>query len=116
VEQAGCGVFDTNLTRVVRGVRGVQGAVLVTSISPSAAHIAQLAVAPACRGRGVGTHLVHEAALRAATAGKRELTLLVGESNATARRLYAAMGFTQKATFLAARRQNVRQSRYVAAS
>lgn len=116
VEQAGCGVFDTNLTRVVRSGRGLQGAVLVTSISGSAAHIAQLAVAPEYQGRGVGSLLVHEAAARAARAGKRALTLLVGDSNATARRLYAAMGFTQKAAFLAARRQNVGSARYVAAS
>jgi ribosomal protein S18 acetylase RimI-like enzyme len=116
VEQAGCGVFDTNLTRVVRGEGGVRGAVLVTSISAAAAHVAQLAVAPEYRGRGVARHLVHEAAARAAMAGKRELTLLVGDSNERARRLYAAMGFTQKAIFLAARRQNARESRYVAAS
>ena len=116
VEQAGCGVFDTTLTRVVRGDSGLRGAVLVTTVSPSTAHIAQIAVHPDSRGRGLASHLLREAADRSAWAGKTELTLLVSEQNEAARRLYAALGFTQKATFLAARREESHASRFVAAS
>ena len=116
VEHAGCGVFDTSLTRVARGDTGLQGAVLVTTVSPSTAHIAQLVVHPECRGRGLASRLVRDAADRSARAGKSELTLLVGEGNDPARRLYAAMGFTAKATFVAARRQHAHAARYVAAS
>ena len=116
VEQAGCGVFDTSLTRLARGDAGLHGAVLVTCVSPAAAHIAQLAVHSEWRGRGLASRLVREAAARAATVGKTELTLLVGEQNEPAGRLYASMGFTRKATFLAARRERWQASRFIAAS
>ena len=116
VEQAGCGVFDTTLTRVVRGDAGVRGAVLVTTVSPSAAHIAQIAVHPDWRGRGFASHLLREAADRSARAGKTELTLLVSEQNEPAQRLYASLGFAQKATFLAARREELHAPRFIAAS
>ncbi len=116
VEHAGCGVFDTSLTRLARGDAGLQGVVVVTSVSPSTAHVAQLAVHPEWRGRGLASRLVREAAARAAAAGKTELTLLVGEQNEPARRLYASMGFAQTATFWAARRERRRASRFSAAS
>ena len=116
VDQAGCGVFDTTLTRVVRGDAGLRGAVLVTTVSPTTAHIAQIAVHPDWRGRGLASRLLCEAADRSAAAGKTELTLLVGEQNEPARRLYAALGFTQKATFLAARREESHAARFIAAS
>ena len=116
VEQAGCGVFDTALTRVVRGDGGLRGGVLVTTVSPTTAHIAQIAVHPDWRGRGLASRLLCEAAERSAAAGKTELTLLVGEQNEPARRLYAALGFTQKATFLAARRAESHAARFIAAS
>ena len=116
VEQAGCGVFDTSLTRVVRADAGLHAAVLVTTVSPSTAHIAQLAVHPDCRGRGLASNLVREAADRSARARKTELTLLVGEHNEQARRLYASLGFTHKATFLAARREESPAARFIAAS
>jgi ribosomal protein S18 acetylase RimI-like enzyme len=116
VEQAGCGVFDTTLTRLVRGDAGLRGAALVTTVSPSTAHIAQIAVHPEWRGRGLASHLLREAAARSAQAGKTELTLLVSEQNGPARRLYAAMGFTQRATFLAARREESHTARFIAAS
>ena len=116
VDQAGCGVFDTNVTRMARGDEGLLGAVLVTAVSPATAHIAQLAIHPAHRGRGLASQLTREAARRAAEAGKSELTLLVGDRNEQARRLYASMGFTQKATFLAAWRDSHRAALSVAAS
>jgi ribosomal protein S18 acetylase RimI-like enzyme len=116
VRQAGCGVFDTSLTRIARGNTGLRGAVLVTTVSPSTAHIAQLAVHPDCRGRGLASCLVREAADRSAVAGKTEITLLVGEQNGAARRLYGSLGFTPKATFLAARREESHAARFIAAS
>jgi ribosomal protein S18 acetylase RimI-like enzyme len=116
VEQAGCGVFDTTLTRVVRGDAGLRGVILVTTVSPTTAHIAQIAVHPDWRGRGFASHLLREAAGRSARVGKTELTLLVSEQNEPARRLYASLGFTQKATFLAARREESHAARFIAAS
>jgi ribosomal protein S18 acetylase RimI-like enzyme len=116
VEQAGCGVFDTALTRVLRGDAGLRGAVLVTTVASATAHIAQIAVHPEWRGRGLASHLLRDAADRSAQAGKTGLTLLVSERNEPARRLYASLGFTQKATFLAARREESHAARFFAAS
>jgi ribosomal protein S18 acetylase RimI-like enzyme len=103
VEQAGCGVFQPALTRVVRGEDGLRALVIVTSIAASTAHIAQVAVHPAHRGQGLGRRLVEGAARDAAAAGRRELTLLVGDVNQQARALYDSLGFAPRATFLAAR-------------
>jgi ribosomal protein S18 acetylase RimI-like enzyme len=116
VEQAGCGIFDGNLTRVARGDAGLDGAALMTCVAAPTAHLAQLAVRPEARGHGLASRLVREAAGCAAAAGKKELTLLVGEQNRVARRVYAAMGFTTRALFLAARREGRGAARYVAAS
>lgn len=70
--------------------------VLPTAL-PSNAHVRQmqgLAVDPALRGRGIGRALIDAACERASSQGARRITLKVLSSNATARRLYAAAGFT----------------------
>jgi ribosomal protein S18 acetylase RimI-like enzyme len=107
VEQAGCGVFQPGLTRVVRGADGLRAIVIVTSISDATAHIAQVAVHPAHRGRGLARRLVERAARDAAAAGRRQLTLLVGDANHAARALYSSLGFTPRATFLSARASEI---------
>jgi ribosomal protein S18 acetylase RimI-like enzyme len=86
---------------------GVQGVALVTSLAPETAHLAQLAVRRGDRGGGLGRRLVCDVIRRAARAGKRSLTLLVGESNVEARRLYASLGFTQRGRFLSAHASTV---------
>lgn len=55
--------------------------------------LADLAVRPAERGRGIGRRLVEEVRSVAVDRGVRDLYLQVRESNATARRLYASSGF-----------------------
>ena len=110
VDQRACGVVDPDATRVVGDERGLQALALVTSIAPETAHLAQLAVRPDCRGRRLAATLLEEACGRAAASGKAQMTLLVGESNAAARRLYESRGFTQQATFTAARCQVARLS------
>jgi ribosomal-protein-alanine N-acetyltransferase len=59
------------------------------------AEIANLAVAPEWRGRGVGAYLVDAAVATAAKAGVRVLYLEVRESNAGAQRLYRSRGFVE---------------------
>jgi ribosomal protein S18 acetylase RimI-like enzyme len=103
VGQGGCGVFDDAATRVVRDDRGLQALALITSIAPETAHLAQLAVRPDCRGRGLASTLLHQAMVIAAEAGKQTMTLLVGERNAAARKLYASLGFVERGSFVAAR-------------
>jgi ribosomal protein S18 acetylase RimI-like enzyme len=103
VQQAGCGLLDRASTRVERSGDGLQALALVTSIGRGTAHLAQLAVRPETRGCGVATRLVREALAGAASSGATAMTLLVGERNESARRLYASLGFVERATFVAAR-------------
>jgi ribosomal protein S18 acetylase RimI-like enzyme len=103
VGQGGCGVFDDAATGVVRDAEGLQALALMTSIAPETAHLAQLAVRPDCRGRGLASTLLHHGMASAARAGKRSMTLLVGEHNATARTLYGSLGFIERGSFVGAR-------------
>jgi len=57
------------------------------------AYIANVAVFPAFRRRGVGRALIGALADRCGRAGDTEITLEVRESNAPARALYGAFGF-----------------------
>jgi len=100
---AGCGVFAPELSVVHRTADGAIDAVaVVTRLGPAVAHLAQLAVAPSCHGRGIGGRLLDQAMHRAAAAGLTAMTLLVAADNAVARRLYAARGFRYAASFLSA--------------
>jgi ribosomal protein S18 acetylase RimI-like enzyme len=103
VQQAGCGLIDREATRIQLDGGRLQALALVTSIHPHTAHLAQLAVHPDARGCGVATRLVREALAHAAGTGRTTMTLLVGEHNERARRLYASLGFTERGTFIAAR-------------
>jgi ribosomal protein S18 acetylase RimI-like enzyme len=57
------------------------------------AHIRMLGVAPDHQGGGVGKRLMHEAETRARAAGKSEITLHTTEPMATARAMYARLGY-----------------------
>lgn len=59
------------------------------------AHITNVAVHPNWRKRGLGRALMQEIMRRAARRGAARITLEVRPSNAAARRLYAALGFTE---------------------
>lgn len=56
-------------------------------------HINNLAVAPACRGRGIGTALLRQVLQRGRELGARRATLEVRKANEAARRLYERLGF-----------------------
>jgi ribosomal protein S18 acetylase RimI-like enzyme len=105
VAQRGCGVFDPVATRVLRDADGLRGAALMTTIARRTAHLAQLAVRPDCRGRGLAATLLEQATAAAAQAGKTTMTLIVGERNAAARALYASHGFIERGLFVGARRE-----------
>lgn len=104
IEQTACGIFDPHATRVVRQQCTLRALALMTTIGPRTAHLAQMAVHPNERGKGVAAGLLQEAATLSLSAGRDEMTLLVGESNHPARRLYERLGFTPRASFVAARR------------
>jgi ribosomal-protein-alanine N-acetyltransferase len=58
-------------------------------------HVLNVAVAPAYRGRGLGTALMGEALREARDAQARAVTLEVRRSNSDGRRLYESFGFEQ---------------------
>jgi ribosomal-protein-alanine N-acetyltransferase len=76
--------------------------VMATRIAPGTIHLPQIAVHPSRRREGFARRLVDEACRVAAPRGIRQATLLVGESNASARQLYATMGFEPRSRFIAA--------------
>ena len=74
------------------GVARLAGYVVALVVGPDA-EIADLAVAPASRRRGVGQALLERASAELAQRGVRSLYLEVRESNLGARTLYEANGF-----------------------
>ena len=68
---------------------------LVAWLVQDEGELANLAVAPDARGRGVGAALVDELLATAASRGVVAVYLEVRESNATARALYASRGFAE---------------------
>jgi len=105
VELPGCGVTEPTMTRVVRGHDRLDALVFCTRIAPSTLHLAQVAVHPSRQRHGLAHTLVDEACRAAASRGIELATLLVGDSNTVARRLYAKSGFLEQAQFLAAMRR-----------
>ena len=105
----GCGDFQVRAS-VVSGVAPLDGAALVTAIGDSTAHLAQLAVDPSARGRGLGQRLIEAAASSARARGFSSMTLLVSATNAAAQALYDRLGFSQTASFVAAVRRQPRLS------
>jgi len=83
------------------------GVILATRLSDHTTHVAQVAVDPARRRRGLARILVEESAARARAAGCRRQTLLVAASNAPARALYEQLGFVERAMFLFAERPRI---------
>jgi ribosomal protein S18 acetylase RimI-like enzyme len=118
----GCGTFQAALSLVAprphsgREADGVvtfgaiDGAVVVTRVAPGIAHVAQLVVAPHRRGEGLGARLLRSVIDLAGCRGYSRMTLLVGETNEPAARLYARLGFEARAEFLVATRDQPRVS------
>jgi ribosomal protein S18 acetylase RimI-like enzyme len=102
VERPGCGDLEPALTRVARDAGNMIALVLTTRVAPGTVHLAQVAVHPGRRREGFARRLVDEACRLAQPRAARQATLLVGEKNAAAKKLYASMGFEPRATFIAA--------------
>jgi len=103
----GCGWFLPEFSLVASsGVEApLRAGVMLTDLNTGTVHVAQVAVAPTERGRGIGRQLV-EAALGAAAVLYGRVTLLVAASNLPAVRLYESMGFRDAASFVVASRVN----------
>jgi ribosomal protein S18 acetylase RimI-like enzyme len=107
IKTPGCGRFLPAASVSVQHPAddGLRGLVLTTTLQRDTAHIAQLAVDPAYRRRGLARALVEEASRRAGAAGCWRITLLVADDNTAARDLYKSLGFEPVAHFLYATRQ-----------
>ena len=101
----GCGRFVGGVSVVAPSTRGneLAGAVIVTELAPRIAHVAQIAVDPGERGRGLGRQLLSGSMSAAAASGYTRMTLLVAASNQPALALYEGAGFQDRATFIVAR-------------
>lgn len=69
------------------------GAYIVVWLLGEELHVANIAVVPAYRQKGLGRRLMHHVLSRAARAGMRYATLEVRVSNRAARALYESLGF-----------------------
>ncbi|HEY4378985.1 MAG TPA: GNAT family N-acetyltransferase [Acidobacteriaceae bacterium] len=97
----GCGIFEPNLSWLLRDRRSkaLVGMLLCSRVAPDVAHITQLCVAPAFRGRGLGRVLLQRSAEALITAGFEAISLTVTEANEQAVRLYQRSGFTLRHRF-----------------
>ena len=97
-----CAAFDGVILMALDGSAYAGMAVLFTRMAESGdeeelahvyAHVSELVVARAARGRGIGRALLAECEARARFAGRMELTLAVFPGNTAARKLYGSAGF-----------------------
>ena len=99
----GCGQFLPELSPLAPAAGGgLDGAAIVTRVSATTAHLAQLAVRSEAGGRGLGRRLLAAVMDGVAARGFTRISLLVSDTNARGRRLYAAHGFEPRATFVTA--------------
>lgn len=91
----GCGVFDPGHSWVLRDedTGQMQGIILCSRVKGDAAHITQLCVRPALRGKGLGKALLSHCLGELARRGMKTVSLTVTEGNRGARRLYEQHGF-----------------------
>lgn len=68
------------------------------SLVPHSWYVNVLATCPEHRGKGFATELLQVAEARAADAGCERISLIVSDTNITARRLYEKHGFGERAT------------------
>ncbi|HEY4354380.1 MAG TPA: GNAT family N-acetyltransferase [Acidobacteriaceae bacterium] len=91
----GCGVFEADNSWVVRDEASgqLQALLLSSRLRHDVGHVTQVCVAPEYRGHGLGRTLLQQCATSWERRGGSALSLTVTESNATARRVYDALGF-----------------------
>jgi ribosomal protein S18 acetylase RimI-like enzyme len=75
------------------------GMVLCSRVGPQVAHITQLCVAKAYRGRGLGRALLRQSAATLRSEGFEAITLTVTEVNVPAVKLYERFGFSLRHRF-----------------
>jgi ribosomal protein S18 acetylase RimI-like enzyme len=95
------GIWRPDLSLALSSPDGrLAGALVVTEVARGIAHVAQLAIDPAHRRKGLGRQLVTAAGVGAAAQGAKRLTLMVSEANEPALTLYRSLGFAPRGVFL----------------
>ncbi|MGE3540050.1 MAG: GNAT family N-acetyltransferase [Candidatus Tectimicrobiota bacterium] len=99
VNQGGCGqlVAEASACAYIQGQE--VGFVLITEISPRQGHVAQIAVAPASQGQGIGQALLAYALSQLASLRFHTLSLIVSQANRRALQLYQAVGMRPVLSF-----------------
>jgi len=97
----GCGVFDPQSSWALRdrATGALVAIILCSRVAPDTAHVTQLCVAPAFRGRGLGGLLLNYTMGRMPSLRYQAITLTVSEDNVAALRLYLAADFTTRHRF-----------------
>jgi GNAT superfamily N-acetyltransferase len=97
----GCGIFEPHFSWVLRerSTRTLIGMLLTSRVAEHVAHVTQLCILPAQRGRGLGRLLLKRTAQSLAAAHLDAVTLTVTESNRQAVKLYERFGFTTRHRF-----------------
>lgn len=97
----GCGTFDPDASLVLRdrSSQALLATVLCSQVAPDTAHITQLCVLPAQRGRRLGEALLRHTLARLSQRNLKAITLTVSEANAGAVRLYRSVGFSVRQNF-----------------
>ena len=97
----GCGIFDPQASWVLRDrhTRTLVGVILCSRVADGVAHVTQICVAPALRGKALGRLLLLHCIDRLRARGFSAITLTVSEHNHEAMRLYTAAGFTTRLRF-----------------
>lgn len=97
----GCGFFDPAASRVLvrKGSSELAGVLLCSRVREDVAHITQLCVGKAYRGRGCGRILIDACVDDIQRREFRALTLTVTEANESAVILYRREGFTEMHSF-----------------
>ncbi len=92
----GCGTFEANFSWMLRDRKtgALVGMVLCSRVGQQVAHVTQLCVAKAYRGRGLGLALLRQSAQALLRAGFEAITLTVTEANVPAVQLYERFGFS----------------------
>jgi len=99
----GCGALVPSASLVIPNSRGgLDAALLATDLGEGTGHIAQVAVDPGARGRGLATGLVQQAKRILASSGFARVTLLVSSANERAARIYDRSSFRDQGAFLVA--------------
>jgi ribosomal protein S18 acetylase RimI-like enzyme len=100
IEQTACGVFSPSLSRAIAERADYRALAIVTALSETTAHLAQIAVDPSLRRRGIARAVLRDVLVHAHRERFTAVSLLVAADNEGARALYRSLDFSEGETFV----------------